>query len=241
MDGVLSQRRHARHPVGLTIVAGLHVLVALALWSTRMRIDPPPGAQAVLTEVDDPMTLHAAAPSDLPGPQPRALPRIVAPVPEGVVDHEALQATPVVAPPDPSPATAAEETSMAMPSAPVSGTDHPGTDPVDSAGGGTAPVVHVEPHPPRIIVAAPDCQPAYPRVASNHMVAGTTRLRFTVDASGRVTDVRVLRKSGEMSENDLLDRTAAEALARCPALAGIDASGKSVGGTADVNYIWQLH
>jgi protein TonB len=45
MNFALSQRRPDRHPVGLIIVVGLHVLVAAALLSARLKsppVEPPP-------------------------------------------------------------------------------------------------------------------------------------------------------------------------------------------------------
>ena len=45
MNFALSQRRTQRHPVGLMVVVGLHVLVAGALLSSRLQAppsEPPP-------------------------------------------------------------------------------------------------------------------------------------------------------------------------------------------------------
>jgi len=42
-------------------------------------------------------------------------------------------------------------------------------------------------------------------------------------------------------EHRMMDKAAAEALAQCPVNVGIDESGRAVGGTADVDYVWTLN
>ena len=232
MSNALSQRRHERHPAGLLVVIGLHVLLALAMLYARLEVDSPAASQVPLTQVA-PTDARPARPHDLPGAPRKALRAIVVPVPLVVVDNpEAVQATTQESPSVPGPAVTATQVPTPGPASPTAVGQGDGTQ-----GGGTG---RTAPRPARVYVDAPQCQPLYPEAARRMHVAGTTRLRFTVDAGGRVVDVRVLRSSGQMPQNFLLDRTASEALSHCPAAFGIDESGHPAGGTADIDYIWQL-
>lgn len=232
MSNVLSQRRHERHPVGLMVVVGLHVLLALAMLYARLEVDSPPAPQAPLAQVA-PTDARPARPHDLPGAPRTALRAIVVPVPEVVVDNpEAIRATTTQESPSVLEPVAVAQVPTPGPASPTATGQGDGT---QGAGLG-----RVSPHPAQVYADAPQCQPPYPEVARRMHVAGTTRLRFAVDAGGHIVDVRVLRSSGQMPQNFLLDRTAAEALSHCPAVPGIDESGHPAGGTADINYIWQL-
>ena len=68
-----------------------------------------------------------------------------------------------------------------------------------------------------------------------------SRIRFSVDASGRVTGSQILQSSGPTRENRLLDKAAAQALAQCPVQVGTDEMGRPVGATTDVDYVWTLN
>ena len=70
---------------------------------------------------------------------------------------------------------------------------------------------------------------------------GITRIRFSVDATGRIAGSQILQSSGSSREHRLLDRAAAEALAQCPVQVGTDESGRPVGTTTDVEYVWTLN
>ena len=109
----------------------------------------------------------------------------------------------------------------------------------DGAGGG-ARIGRIEPRLARVDASAAQCQPDYPVAARLHHVGGTTRLRFTVDSTGRIVGVKLLERSGNAPENYQMDRAAMDSLAQCPATVGIDESGHPVGGTADINYIWNM-
>jgi len=229
---LLSEPRHERHPVGLLVVAGLHVLVALTMLSTRIQVDAPPPSRILLSRIDAPVPVPTP-PHELPGaPQARLRP-VVVPVPDVVVDPvDAVVATPVAAAPtQPAGTLAAAEAPAPAPALP----DAAGQGVGRSTGAGRP-----RPRAAQVDVGAPQCQPDYPPVARMHNVGGTTRLRFTIDVAGRIVGVRVLRHSGRMTENDLLDIAAADALVHCPALAGTDEAGQPVGGTADVDYNWVL-
>ena len=80
----------------------------------------------------------------------------------------------------------------------------------------------------------------YPGAAARAEATGTTKLRFSIDAEGKVVKAEVLRGSGASREHRLLDRTAVEALSACKFKPGIDENGKAVGAFADVEYVWKL-
>lgn len=88
---------------------------------------------------------------------------------------------------------------------------------------------------------AAQCRPVYPAAAQRAGVTGVSRIRFTVDATGRVAGAQVLQSPGPTRENRLLDKAAADALAQCPVTAGTDDRGRPVGGSADVEYVWTLN
>ena len=230
MSHPIARRRHERHPVGLLVVVGLHVLLALLMLSARLGVDVPPAVQSALTRLVEPRPRQAPS-HELPAVPATSLRRIVAPIPEVVVDREAIQAAPVAAPLGPVQTEAAAPAATPGPALPgVAGNEN-----------GTAPPVRVEAHDTRVYADAPQCQPIYPQMARTQHVAGTTRLRFTVDAAGHIVDVKLLRHSGQMPENFLLDRTAMDALSHCPVIMGNDESGNPVAGTTVVDYIWKLY
>jgi protein TonB len=92
---------------------------------------------------------------------------------------------------------------------------------------------------PTLLVSSCD-KPEYPAAAARAEVEGTTRIAFTVDASGRVASAQVLRSAGPSREHKLLDRKAVETLSRCPFTPGRDEAGQPVGGSAVVDYGWTL-
>ena len=232
MSHSIPGHRHDRHPVGLTIVVGLHLIVALLMLSTRLSVDVPPVVSAPLATLAEPRP-REAPPHELPQVPATSLRQIVAPIPEVVVEHEAILAAPVAAPLGPVQAPVPAPSPAPTPGPALSG--------IDGTNSGTAPPVRVEPRDTRVYASAPECQPAYPEAARARHVAGTTRLRFTVDAAGRIVNVKLLRRSGDMPENTVLDRAAIDALSQCPVILGNDESGKPVAGTTDVEYKWRLY
>ena len=235
MSTALSPRRHERHPFGLAAVVGLHLLLALAMLTARLQVDAPPPLQAPLAQIELPAASPPPLPHTLPG-APRAIPRpLVAPVPEVVVDRtEAVREPQQDAPPVPA-ATAPPAAAPAPVSPLASGQ---GTAQGQGQGEGTSTGAG---HPPRVYADAAQCQPQYPQIARLHNVAGTTRLRFSIDAAGRIVGVKLVRRSGPMPENYVMDYAAIEAFSRCPVEAGVDESGHAVGGSADIVYRWVLN
>ncbi len=85
-----------------------------------------------------------------------------------------------------------------------------------------------------------DCRPRYPNAALRAQVQGVTRLAFHVDATGKLTQVDIVRSSGPTREHRMLDSEAARALSLCPFTAELDEQGHPVDSVFEVSYTWRL-
>lgn len=222
MNFALSQRRPDRHPVGLMIVVGLHVLLAAALLSAKIvqstNKAPPPIAT---------IPLEPKPPE--PKPKVNDLPK----PPEAHI-KVAVVPPPIVPPIDNSDAIKGEKLDV-KPPPPVE---------VASIGLPVGPVREVArftAHAGHIDAGAESCRPVYPASAQRLGVTGVTRVRLTIDAGGHVVGSQVLQASGSSRENRLMDKAAADALAQCPAHVGNDELGRATSSTADVDYVWTLN
>jgi protein TonB len=82
-------------------------------------------------------------------------------------------------------------------------------------------------------------KPEYPAAALRAEATGTTKIRFTVDAAGKVSKAEIEKSAGPSREHRLLDRTAIDALSKCPFKPGTDENGQAVGATTVVEYVWK--
>jgi protein TonB len=80
----------------------------------------------------------------------------------------------------------------------------------------------------------------YPAAAVRAEATGTTRVRFTVDATGKLSNAEVVKPAGSSREHRQLDRVALAKLSECTFRPGNDETGKPVGGTFEVEYVWKL-
>jgi protein TonB len=221
MNFALSQGRTDRHPVGLMVVVGLHVLLAAALLSAKLNTGPgaPRDTQIVPIDPTPPVVTPTV---DLPKPSTPQLHTLVVPVPE--------------VPVNPDDAITAPRLDEKTPAAPQ---------PIAIASDGNDNIVHeparVLAHPAHINAGASQCRPVYPAAAVRAGASGITRIRFTVDASGKVSAAQILQRSGTTRENRMMDKAAADALSQCPGTAGTDELGRPTGATTDVDYVWTLN
>jgi len=223
MSLALSQHRTDRHPVGLLVVVGMHALLAAVLVSAKLARGPAEPPPVVLTPLD-PVPPEPRQPQPLPDPaKPRLRLRLPLPVEPPLVKTDPL--------PDAIPAKV---------------DDHPGQPTVvASLGGRDDDAMHDVARPlaraAHIDAGAAQCRPDYPAAAQRTGATGVTRIRFSVDASGRIAGSQILRSSGSSREHRMMDRAAAEALAQCPVQVGTDEMGRPVGTTTDVEYVWTLN
>jgi protein TonB len=147
----------------------------------------------------------------------------------------------VVVNPPPTPQPTITTTQVAPPPAPVAIAPPPRPE---------APPAPPPPPPaPARVAAKPAiadvraCAPTaddYPPAAQRADATGTTRIRFTVDASGKMTAAEVVKSAGPSREHRLLDRVAQTKLSECTFTPGIDETGKRAGGVFEVEYVWKL-
>jgi periplasmic protein TonB len=61
-----------------------------------------------------------------------------------------------------------------------------------------------------------------------------------VDATGKLSNAEVVKAAGSSREHRQLDRVALSKLSECSFKPGNDETGKPVGGTFEVEYVWKL-
>ena len=222
MNLALSQRRTDRHPVGLLIVVGLHVVVAAALLSARLKSGPAEPPPVTLTPIDPPRAVERRVDEALPQPKEPTF-KVVVVTPEVIPDptfEPVIQGQPddkpVIRDQPAVTASLGDDTTVHQPS-------------------------RMQPRAARIDAGAARCHPEYPGAAQRAGASGVTRIRFTVDAAGRIAGSQILRASGATREHRLMDQAAAAALAQCPVQVGTDDQGRPVGTTTDVDYVWTLN
>lgn len=216
----LTQGPAAARPnlTGIGIVALLHVLLGYALLSGL--------ARQVVDVIKAPLETHLLEEVIPPPPPP---PPQVAPPPKLAPPPAFVPPAEVTPPPPPQPTITT--THSEPPAVPVAITP-------------AAPVVEAPAAPPRAAVPAridvASCdKPDYPAAALRAGATGVTRVRFAIDAAGRVVQAELESASGASREHRLLDRSAVEALSQCRFKPGIDEAGRAVGSTAVVSYVWK--
>ena len=233
MDYATQQRRPGKHPVGLMVVAALHVVLGYALVNGLGRkivdVIKAPIETKIIDEVKPP---PPPPPENLPPPPKVALPPpSFVPPPEVQVAIPQLAPTITVtreAPPPAPPVTIAPAPTPAPAPAPVAAPAAP------------PPAPKIQPVPARLDVNSCE-KPEFPAAALRADATGTTKIRYTLDATGAVTKAEIEKSSGPSREHRLLDRTAMEALSKCRGKPGTDDAGKPMGGTTvSVDYVWKV-
>lgn len=219
-----SQRRVGRHPVSISVVVVLHLLLGWALVSGLARkvveVVQAPIETRVIEEVKPP---PPPPPENLP-PPPKSLPP-----PPAYVPPPEVQLAPRV-------------------DAPTITTTHEAPPPQEVHVSPAPPAVQAPPAPPRVaarpaIANVQACAPTaddYPAAASRAEATGTTRIRFTVDATGRLSSAEVIKSAGPTREHLMLDRVARTKLSECKFQPGLDETGHPIGGSFEVEYVWTL-
>ena len=225
MNYAEQQRDPGKHALGIGIVIVLHILLGWALVNglARTVIDVIKGP--IETKIIEEIKPPPPPPENLP-PPPKAAP----PPPSFVPPPE------VVVNPPPTPAPAITTTTVAPP--PVAVTIAP-----------AVPTAPPAPPAPARVAARPaignvsSCAPGpddYPAVALKEEATGTTRVRFTVDAAGKLAGAEIVRSAGASRAHKALDRVAVSKLSECKFSPGLDENGRAVGGAFDVEYVWKL-
>jgi periplasmic protein TonB len=221
MSFALSQHGTDRHPVGLLVVIGMHALLAAVLVSAKLARAPGEPPPVVLTPLD-PVQPVPRKPQPLPEP---AKPQLRPPL---LVEPPLVKTDPV---PDAIPAKIDDHAGPPTVVASLGGHED---DTVHDVARALVRAAHID-------AGATQCRPEYPAAAQRTGATGVTRIRFSVDASGRIAGSQILRSSGSSREHRMMDRAAAEALAQCPVQVGTDEMGRPVGTTTDVEYVWTLN
>lgn len=233
MDFAQQQRQPGKHAVGIGIVLAMHVLLGWALvtgLAQRMiEVIKAPIETKIIEEVKPP---PPPPPENLPPP-----PKFAPPPPSFVPPPE------VNVNPPPTPAPAITTTTVVPPPAPVTIAPPPAP-----AAPPAPPAPPPPPAPPRVaaqpaIANVQACAPTgddYPAAARRSEATGTTRVRFTVGADGKMASVDIARSAGPSREHKMLDRVAVSKLSECSFKAGRDETGKPIGGSFEVEYVWKL-
>ena len=221
MNFAESQRNPGKHPTGLIIVVIMHILLAYALVS------------GLAKKVVDVVKVVEAKAVDAPPPPPPPPPKELPPPPKNLPPPPVYVPPPPVDVPPPPVAPTITTTNVLPPPAPDRKVE-PAAPPAPVA----APAVHAR----SAVINAndPSCKPEFPAAALRAQVSGVSRIRFTVDANGKVTAADVVGSSGPTREHRLLDNAAKAALATCPFKAGLDDQGRPIGTQVEVAYSWKL-
>ncbi len=229
MDYAEQQRRPTKHLIGLGIVAALHGLLGWALVNglARKMVDVIKGP--IETKIIEEIKPPPPPPENLPPP-----PKLLPPPPSFVPPPEVQIA-------NPAPAPSITVTRVAPPPAPVAIAPAPPPAPAPPAPPAPPPPApKLQPVPPQINVSSCE-KPEFPAAALRAEATGTSKVRFTIDATGAVSKAEIERSAGGSREHRLLDRAAVDALSKCRFKPGTDEHGKSVGGAVTVvEYIWKL-
>ncbi len=223
MDYAQQQRNPGKHLTGFMVVVVLHIILGWALVNGLARkiveVVKAPIETKIIEEVKPP---PPPPPENLPPP-----PKTAPPPPSYVPPPEVQIANPPPAP------TITVQREAPPPQAPVAIAPPPGppTPP--------APPVQRQAIPPKIDVSSCE-KPEYPAAAARAEATGITKIRFTVDATGKVSNTTLEKPSGSSREHKQLDRAAIDALSKCPFKPGMDETGKPIGATTVVEYVWKL-
>jgi protein TonB len=222
VDFAQQQRNPAKHAVGIGVVIVLHILVGWALVSGLGRKVIEVIKQPIETKIIEEVKPPPPPPENLPPP-----PKNAPPPPSFVPPPE------VVVTPPPTPAPTITTTQVVPPPAPVAIAPPPAPE------APPAPPVRPAARPATIDMATCE-KPTYPVIAVKAEATGISKIRFTVDANGSVSDAKLEKSSGVSREHRALDSAAVAALSKCRFRPGTDENGRPTGAQSIVEYVWKL-
>ncbi len=222
MNYAEQQRNPKKHAVGIGIVILLHIVLGYALIQGL--------ARSVIEVIKGPIETKIIEEIKPPPPPPENLPpppKFAPPPPSFVPPPEVVVNTP------PTPAPTITTTTVAPPAAPVVIAPQSAT--VAPAPAAPARVAAVA-----VITNLEACKPDYPAAAQKEEATGTTKIRFTIDATGKMVGAEVLKSAGASRAHKALDRAAVNGLSECKFTPGKDETGKPVGAFVSVDYVWKF-
>jgi protein TonB len=207
--------------VGLTVVVIIHIGLGYALVNGLARkiveVVKAPIETKIIEEVKPP---PPPPPENLPPPPKFAPPPpSFVPPPEVAVTQQTPQAT-------------ITTTQTPPPVVPVNIAPPPTAAPVAAPQAARPAIANVKACAPR--------EEDYPAAAARTEAIGTTKVRFSIDGQGALVKAEVVKSAGGSREHKLLDRVALDKLSACKFTPGADESGRPVGGSFDVEYVWKL-
>ena len=227
MNYAEQQRNPQKHAVGIGIVIVLHIVFGYALLHGL--------ARSVIDVIKGPIETKIIEETKPPPPPPENLPpppKFAPPPPSFVPPPEVI----VNAPQTPAPTITT--TTVAPP--PTQVVIAPQVTVPAPAPAAPAPArVAARPAIGNVQACAPGPDD-YPAAALKEEATGTTRVRFTVDGTGKLSAAEVVRSAGASRAHKALDRVAVQKLSECKFSPGIDENGRAVGGAFDVEYVWKL-
>ena len=229
MNYAEQQRNSGKHAVGIGVVVVMHILLGWALLNGL--------ARTVIEVIKGPIETKIIEETKPPPPPPENLPpppKFQPPPPSFVPPPEVVVNTP------PTPAPAITVTPVAPPPAPpvVIAPVAPAAPPAPPQV--TAPArVNARPAIGNVSACAPTADD-YPAAAVKEEATGTTRVRFTVDANGKLSSADVVRSAGASRSHKQLDRVAVTKLSECKFTPGADENGRPVGGSFEVEDVGKL-
>ncbi len=231
MDFAEQQRNPGKHVVGIGVVLVFHLLLGWGLLNGL--------AQRLVEVIKAPIEtkiIEETKPPPPPPPENLPPPPKFAPPPPSFVPPPEVNVNPppnlaptitttTVAPP-PAPFT------PAPPPAPIIAAPAPAPAPV-------APRVAARPAISNVQSCAPQPED-YPAAAQRSEATGTSKIRFSIGADGKLAGAEVVRSAGSTREHKMLDRVALSKLSECVFKAGADENGRPVGASFEVDYVWKL-
>jgi periplasmic protein TonB len=232
LDYAAQQRKPGKHLMGIGIVLLLHLVLGWALLNglaqRLVEVIKAPIETKIIEEIKPP---PPPPPENLPPP-----PKFAPPPPSFVPPPEVNVKPPPVAAP------AITTTTVAPPPAPF----QPAPPPAPPAPPAPAPA---PPAPPRV-AAKPGfsdlkgCAPSkdeYPAAAARAEATGTSSIRITISAEGKLTNVEVVKSAGSSREHKLLDRLLIAKAKECQSFKpGLNEEGKPVAASFDWEVAWKL-